>query len=186
VKFIRVKKWMTIPQLEAAAAFEECVNSNEYQIPGLGVVGPGESICDTVDPLEAIVASTIKVPVEINLRYRKGQSQLAAGIWDSWQSRHFDCGYMGVHDVSTTDTPDLKRRRFYTDNDELPSHPVLLDGTGAPLDPPEGGIKFKDDASVDSFDDSPAGADVDDTVDGAVFLIYTDTDVKDFGGFNIF
>lgn len=179
VEFLKVTKWLTLAQLAAAKAFQDTVNSDTINIPIFpDPIRPGELNCLLVKPVEAIDATMSKAQCVFLFRYRKGRFEMSNGIWDSWQSRYLDTGLMGFDG-------DGEKDLFYTHKGQLPSHPLLLDGNGVPLDPPNPNIKVGLEGTPTANPD-PTPGEIDDTGGFGVFIVYQDLEAKDYSALGIF
>jgi hypothetical protein len=113
-----------------AIAYSGTFNTDSFTIPLTpGPVEPGQALCISYKPTRDYDATSQYVPVAYTLWLRKGNVKDADNYWDSWKHRLRDQGKTGWYSKSGTITPG----GFTGDGNKRPDEPVLLDGTGKPL-----------------------------------------------------
>jgi hypothetical protein len=177
-RFLTITRWFTDYDVQMAVEYENAANSDTVTLPKTGglTVDPGQMLCHTIEPTHEYDEDTDLVQVAFSFELRRGNVQDADGRWDGFKFRVADRGYGGWYDDSG-----LKPGNFINAQGERVSEPVLLDGTGKPID---AGFKVEGNKTPASYQ-TLADYLVEDT-GTAVFLKYYKTRFLPFSALGIF
>lgn len=177
-RFLTITVWHTDYDVALAAEYENSCNADEITLPRTGgkKVEPGQMLCHSIEPTHDYDGDTEFVQVAYTFELRRGNLKEVDGYWDPFKFRIPDRGYTGWYDDSG-----LKSGTFINSAKQRVAEPVLLDGTGKPIDT---SFKIEGDKTPTSFQvDTPFV--IEDTGYDAVMLKYYKFPFKPFTALGI-
>ena len=184
-RIITLRRNESTRQVSRSIAYEDHVNSDNFVIPLIGMVEPGQALCVAIEPTGPYTILSTYVPMQYVFWIRKGVVKDSDNLWDAWKFRLRSQGLRGWYDDSGT----KKSGPFvWANSGERISGPILLDATGKPLE--TNSYKVEVDPSQKDYRDavaapSPLPGVYIETTSAAVYTKYAKFPRIAFSGLNL-